>query len=372
MTVAFNRISTQEPNLDGLPDGLKAKVFELLAKDPKQRPAPLAAAAAISEGVSFKAAAKKPKQLFKLMAAAAVLVFGIGAAALLLPGSEVPSEKLLACAEVRHFVTAPESLAFGALSKDDDSQLLSAECSTETTKFEVELCSVIEAESFEAAQEVKVINKTNDSELPLIWDPETDYLGCRSFEQLEINSKKKSVGFLREVSAHPVRIEQEQTEYMAFEDGAGGLFRVEFSFPTRALSEQFIFVPNPEPHSFELNWIAGEPAWVFPGQLPSDFFEVTARGVESAFCWSDVELKELDSADLSMGYQSPLDPDFSFDAPFEDISCGEGLTERAALLPLPLIYATAVPGQCIPFELVFPETSQSERRFEFCVTMDPS
>jgi serine/threonine protein kinase len=373
MAVALSRISTQEPNLDGLPDELKPRVFELLAKDPKQRPAPRAAAAAISDGVSFKAAAKKPKQLYKLMAAAAaVLVFGIGGVALLLPGSEAPSEKLLACAEVRHFATAPESLTFGALSKDGDSQLLSAECSTETTKFEVEFCSLIEADSFESAMKVEVVNKTSDSELPLIWDPETDYLGCRSFEQLEINSKKKSVGFLREVSAHPVRIEQEQTEYLAFEDGAGGLFRVEFSFPTKSLEEKFIFVPNPEPHSFELNWIAGEPSWVFPGQLPSDFFEVTDSGVESAFCWSDSELEELDSADLSIGYQSPLDPDFSFDAPFEDISCGEGLTERAALLPLPLIYATAIPGQCMPFELVFPKTSQSERRFEFCVTMDPS
>ena len=373
MAVALSRISTQEPNLDGLPDGLKPKVYELLAKDPKQRPAARAAAEEFSAGVSFKAKGKKPKQLFKLIAAAAaVLVFGIGGVTLLLPGSQTPEEKLLACAEVRHYDTAPENLTFGELSKEGESQLLSAECSTETTKFEVEFCSVIEAESFEAAQEVKVVNKTTDSELPLIWDPKTDYLGCRSFEQLEINSKKKSVGYLREVSAHPVRIEQEQTEYMAFEDGAGGMFRVEFSFPAKALAEQFIFVPNPEPHSFELDWIAGEPAWVFPGQLPSDFFDVTDSGIESAFCWSDTELEELDAADLSIGYQSPLDPNFSFDAPFEDISCGEGLTERASLLPLPLIYASAVPGQCMPFELVFPKTSQSERRFEFCVTMDPS
>jgi hypothetical protein len=373
MTVALSRISTQEPNLDGLPDELKPKVYELLNKDPKQRPTALGAAAAISNGVSFKVSARKPKRLFKLLAAAAALaILGFGGAALLLPGSETPSEQLLACAEVRHYATAPESLTFGALGLDGDSQLLSAECSTETTKFEVEFCSVIEAESFEAPQEIRVVNRTKDSELPLVWDPETDYLGCRSFDQLEINSKKKSVGFLREVSAHPVRIEQEQTEFLAFEDGAGGLFRVEFSFPTRALAEQFIFVPNPEPHSFELDWIAGEPAWVFPGQLPSDFFEVTDRGVESVICWSDTELEELGSAELSIGYQSPLDPDFKFDAPFEDISCGEGLTERAALLPLPLIYASAVPGKCMPFELVFPKTSQSERRFEFCVTMDPS
>ncbi len=372
MAVAMSRITTQEPNLDGLPDELRTTIYALLAKDPKQRPSARVAATSIADGVSFKPLITKPKRLYKLLAAAAaVLVFGIGGVVLLTPGSEAPSEKLLACAEVRHFATAPVSVTFDGLSDDGDSQLLSAECSTETTKFEVELCSVIDAESFEAAQEVKVVNKTTDSELPLIWDPETDYLGCRSFEQLEIYGKKKAVGYLREVSAHPVRIEQEQIEYMTFDDGAGGLFRVEFSFPERALAEQFIFVPNPEPHSFELNWIAGEPAWVFPGQLPSDFFEVTARGVESAFCWSDAELKELDAADLSIGYQSPLDPDFNFDAPFEDVSCGDGLTERASLLPLPLIYASAVPGRCMPFDLVFPKTSQSERRFEFCVTMDP-
>jgi serine/threonine protein kinase len=372
MAVALSRISTQEPNLDGLPEELKTKVLELLAKDPSKRPTPRSAAAQILEGASYRSSAKKPRQLINwILASTVFLLLGVGGVTLLLPGTEAPTEKLLACAEVRHFATSPESLNFDDLGDAGDSQLLSAECSTETTKFEVELCSVIEAESFEAAQDVKVVNKSSQTELPLIWDPETDYLGCRSFEQLEIYTKKKAVGYLREVSAHPVRIEQEQTEYMAFEDGAGGLFRVEFSFPKRALAEKFIFVPNPEPHIFELNWIAGEPAWVFPGQLTSDFFEVTDRGVESAFCWSDTELEELDSSDLSIGYQSPLDANFNFDAPFEDIGCGEGLTERAALLPLPLIYATAIPGQCMPFELVFPKTTQAERRFEFCVTMDP-
>jgi hypothetical protein len=327
----------------------------------------------MSEGLSFARPVRKSQKLFKLTAAAAALVIlGVGGAALLLPGSEAPAEKLIACAEVRHYATAPENLSFGALGQEGDSQLLSAECSTDTTKFEVELCSVIDATSFEAGQKVSVVNKATETELPMIWDPESDYLGCRSFEQLEINTEEKSVSYVREVSAHPVRIEQEQTEYLIFEDGAGGLFKVEFSFPNRAIEDQFIYVPNPESHAFELDWIAGEPAWVFPGQLPSDFFEVTDRGVESVFCWSDTELEELDSAELSIGYQSPLDPDFKFDAPFEDISCGEGLTERAALLPLPLIYASAVPGRCIPFELVFPKTSQSERRFEFCVTMDPS
>lgn len=373
MAVALSRISTQEPNLDGLPEELKPKVYGLLSKDPAQRPEPRVAASAISEGVSLKGRAWTPKRLIKLVAAiAAALIFGIGGVTLLLPGPEAPSEELIACAEVRHYSKTPESITFGGLTADGDSQLLSVECSTDTTKFEVEFCSVIDAKTFDAAQEVKVVNKSSNSELPLIWDPETDYLGCRSFEQLEIYEKKKSVGYLREVSAHPVRIEQEQTEYMAFADGAGGLFRVEFSFPAKEIAEQFIYVPNPEQHRFELDWIAGEPAWVFPGQLPSDFFEVSNRGIESAFCWSDSELKELDDSDLSIAYQSPLDPDFSFDAPFEDISCGEGLTERASLLPLPLIYATAVPGRCMPYELVFPKTSQSERRFEFCVTMDPS
>ncbi len=372
LAVALGKITSQEPDLQAVPEQLAQKLQLLLNKNPKARPTARSAANMLENEVSLAKTTSPKKALVRTLvvgtAAAVAVVLGF----IFLSPSNSPEESpLIACAEVRHYATKPDTLSFDVLRNEADSALLSLECSTETTKFEVELCSVIEASSFEGAQTIEVFNQSSDSELPLVWDPKSDYLGCRSFEQLEINQDKKSVGYLREVSAHPVRIEEEQTEYLAFADGAGGMFRVEFSFPTRKLEEQFIYVENPTGHTFELGWIAGEPAWVFPGQSPSDFFEVTDRGVESVFCWTNEELEELDAADLAIEYQSPLDKDFVFEAPYEDVSCGEGLTERAALLPLPLIYASATPGACMPFELVFPKTTQAERRFEFCVTMDP-
>lgn len=372
LPVALGKITSQEPDLQAVPEQLAQKLLLLLNKNPKSRPSARSAATMLENDVSL-ATTQSPKKVLAraLLLGTVVLVVAVTSFVFLSPSNTPQEGPLIACAEVRHYAIKPETLSFDLVASEEDSALLSLECSTETTRFEIELCTVIEAASFEAAQTIEVFNKSSDSELPLVWDPKTDYLGCRSFEQLGVNQDKKSVGYLREVSAHPVRIEEEQTEYLAFADGSGGMFRVEFSFPSRKLEEQFIYVENPEGHTFELGWISGEPAWVFPGQSPNDFFEVTDQGVESVFCWTNQELEELDAADLAIEYRSPLDKDFVFEAPYKDVSCGEGLTERAALLPLPLIYSSATPGACMPFELVFPKTSQAERRFEFCVTMDP-
>lgn len=372
LAVALGKITSQEPDLAGISEQLRQKLVLLLKKDPGSRPSARAAADMLDSATVSLVKTSPRKTVLKLLAIGAVSVVAVSVSLAFLSSSgESPENALVSCAEVRHYPKNVESLNFELVSADSDSILLSVECSTKTTKFEVELCSAIDPDSFQAAQEIQVFNKSSESELPLVWDPETDYLGCRSFEQLGINQDVKSVGYLREVSAHPVRIEERQTEFLAFGDGAGGMFRVKFFFPEAKLEEQFIYVENPQQHTFELNWIAGEPSWVFPGQTPSDFFEVTERGVESVFCWTDDELKELDDAKKAIEYQSPLDDNFVFQAPYEDVSCGDGLTEREALLPLPLVYASAKPGTCIPFELVFPKTSQAQRRFEFCITMDP-
>jgi len=368
--IAFARITGAEPNLSGLNGILLDSVRQMLEKDATKRPVARVAAESIGAGISVGQKRSFPKKLIgALVLAGGVLTAFILGAPSFVGDQDTDKPTKIACAEVMHFESAPDNFDFQTVGTAQSGTVLSLECSEETTKFEVELCTVMDIEQFEISQKASVLSETSATGLPLVWDPKTDYLGCRSFLQLDKHGDKKAIGFLRTISAHPIRIEQEKDEFVAVRDGAGGFFRVRFYFPESVEESKFLFAENPPTVELELGWPGEEPAWVLPGQVPTDFFSTTPKGVEAIICWDEDELMNLDESDTAIRYESPLDPDFKLEAPFEDISCGEGLVERSALLPLPAIYAADLDGQCMPYELVFPGRQEDERRFEFCVTL---